>query len=47
MVEEFELAMPDLDKKAKRDQRAEMESVLSGLGINHRQRIEEVAERIV
>ena len=48
MVDEFELAMPDLDKKAaKRDQRTEMETVLSELGINHRQRIEEVAERIV
>ena len=48
MVEEFELTMPALDKKqTKRDQRAEMETVLSGLDINHRQRIEEVAERIV
>ena len=47
MVEEFELTMPALDKKqTKRDQRAEMETVLSGLDINHRQRIEEVAERI-
>lgn len=48
MVEEFELTMPALDKKqTKRDQRAEMETVLSGLDINHRQCIEEVAERIV
>ena len=46
MAEEFSLAMPDLDaKKPKKEQREQMEAVLSALG--ERQRIEEAAERIV
>lgn len=48
MVDEFSLAMPDLDtKKPKKEQREQMEAVLSALGVSERQRIEEVAERIV
>jgi hypothetical protein len=40
--------MPDLDtKKTKKEQREQMEAVLSALGVSERQRIEEVAERIV
>ena len=48
MVDEFSLAMPDLDtKKPKKEQREQMEAVLTALGVSERQRIEEVAERIV
>ena len=48
MADEFSLAMPDLDtKKLKKEQREQMEAVLSALGVSERQRIEEVAERIV
>jgi hypothetical protein len=48
MVNEFHLAMPDLDpKKPKKQQREPMEAFLSALGVGERQRIEEVAERIV
>lgn len=48
MAEEFSLTMPDLDaKKPKKEQREQMEAVLSALGVGERQRIEEVAERIV
>lgn len=48
MVSEFSLAMPDLDKtQAKREQRATMESILSALEVGTRQKIEEVAERII
>jgi len=48
MVDEFGLAMPDVDaKKPKKEQREQMEAVLSALGVSERQRIEEVAERIV
>ena len=48
MVDEFGLAMPDVDaKKPKKDQREAMEAVLSALSVSERQRIEEVAERIV
>lgn len=48
MVGEFGLAMPELDKKqGKQDQRAVMEPVLSALTVSERQKIEEVAERIV
>lgn len=48
MVSEFELAMPDLDKKkGKQEQCAVMESILSALGVSERQKIEEVAERII
>lgn len=48
MVDEFSLAMPELDKKqGKQEQRAVMEPVLSALGVSKRQQIEEVAERIV
>ncbi len=48
MINDFGVAMPDLDKKeSKRDQRGKMETVLSELDISHRQRIDEIAERIV
>ena len=48
MVEEFGLAIPDLDKKqGKQEQRAAMEPVLSALDVGARRKIEEVAERIV
>ena len=48
MVEEFSLTMPDLDaKKLKKEQREQMEAVLSALGVGERQRVEEVAERTV
>jgi len=48
MADEFSLAMPDLDtKKTKKEQREQMEVALSALGVSERQRIEEVAERIV
>lgn len=48
MVDEFGLAMPDADaKKPKKEQRDQMEVVLAALGVGERQRIEEVAERIV
>jgi hypothetical protein len=48
MTGEFKLVMPDLDpKQGKREQRAALESVLSVLGVSERQKIEEVAERIV
>ncbi len=48
MVSEFSLAMPDLEKtQAKREQRATMESILSALDVGTRQKIEEVAERII
>ena len=48
MVEEFGLAIPDLDKKqGKQEQRAVMEPVLSALDVGARRKIEEVAERIV
>lgn len=48
MVEEFSLTMPDLDtKKLKKEQREQMEAVLSALRVGERQQIEEVAERIV
>jgi len=48
MVDEFGLAMPDVDaKKPKKEQREQMEAVVSALGVGERQRIEEVAERIV
>ena len=48
MVEEFGLAIPDLDKKqGKQEQRAAMEPVLSALDVSARRKIEEVAERIV
>lgn len=48
MVDEFGLSMPALDpKKGVREQRQPMEAALSALGVSERQRIEEVAERIV
>lgn len=48
MVDEFGQAMPDVDvKKPKKEQREQMEAVLAALGVGERQRIEEVAERIV
>ncbi len=48
MVDEFALVMPELDtKQGKQEQRAAMEQVLSALGVVTRQKIEEVAERIV
>lgn len=48
MVDEFALAMPELDKKqGKQEQRAGMEAVLADIGVSQRQKIEEVAERIV
>ena len=48
MVEEFGLAMPELDKKqGKQEQRAVMEHVLSAMGVSERRKIEEVAERII
>ena len=48
MATKFGLAMPDLDaKQPKREQRAAMEAVLAALAVSVRQRIEEVAERIV
>lgn len=48
MVDEFGLAMPDLDnQQPKKEQREPMEAVLCALGVRERQRIEEVAERIV
>ncbi len=48
MVDEFALAMPELDKKqGKQEQRTVMKSVLSALEVSKRQTIEEVAERIV
>ena len=47
MVDQFDLAMPELNKKqGKQEQRAVMASVLSALGVGQRQNIEEVAERI-
>ena len=40
MVEEFGLAMPDVDaKKPKKEQREQMEVVLAALGVGERQRI--------
>lgn len=48
IVEEFALAMPELDKKqGKQEQRAGMEAVLAAISLRQRQKIEEVAERIV
>ena len=48
MVDEFGLVMPELDaKKLKKEQREPMEATLSALGVSERQRIEDVAERIV
>lgn len=48
LVDEFSLAMPNPDAKTpKKEQREQMETVLSALGFSERQRIEEVAERIV
>ena len=48
MVDEFGLPMPDADtKKPKKEQREQMEAVLAALVVGERQRIEEVAERIV
>lgn len=48
MVSEFALAMPELNaKQAKREQRAAMDNVLSGLAVSKRQPIEDVAERLV
>ena len=48
MAEEFSVTMPELDaKKPKKEQREQMEVTLSALGVSERQRIEEVAERIV
>ncbi len=48
MVDQFDLDMPELDKKqGKQEQRAIMEPVLSALKVSERQKIEEVAERIV
>jgi hypothetical protein len=48
MVDEFALAMPELDKKqGKQEQRTVMKSVLSALEVSKRQTIEDVAERIV
>lgn len=48
MVDEFALAMPELDKKqGKQEQRAGMEAVLAAIGVSQRQKIEEVSERIV
>ena len=45
MADEFSLAMPDLDtKKPKKEQREQMEAVLSALGVGERQRIEEVGD---
>ena len=41
MVDEFGLAMPDVDaKKPKKEQREQMEVVLAALGVGERQRIE-------
>jgi hypothetical protein len=48
MVDEFALAMPELDKKqGKQEQRTGMEAVLAAIAVSQRQKIEEVAERIV
>lgn len=48
LVGEFGLAMPELDKKqGKQEQRAILEPALSALSVSERQKIEEVAERIV
>lgn len=48
MVDEFGLAMPDVNaKKPKKEQREQMEAMLTALEVGERQRIEEVAERIV
>lgn len=47
VVSEFHLAMPAFDKKGKQEQRAAIESVLTALSVKERQKIEEVAERIV
>lgn len=48
MVNEFALGMPSLDaKKLKKEQREPMEAVLTAIDFAQRQKIEEVAERIV
>jgi len=48
MVNEFALGMPALDaKKLKKEQREPMEAVLTAIDFAQRQKIEEVAERIV
>lgn len=48
MVNDFSLDIAALDpKQGKREQRAMMEAVLSGIALGERQKIEEVAERIV
>lgn len=48
MVNEFALGMPPLDaKKLKKEQREPMEAVLTAIDFAQRQKIEEVAERIV
>ena len=47
-ISEFGLPMPDLDtNQGKREQRAGMEDFLSALSVSVRQKMEEVAERIV
>lgn len=48
IVSEFSVPIPALDpKQGKREQRAVMEAVLSAIPVSQRQKIEEVAERIV
>jgi len=48
LTSEFDLALPALDpQQGKRQQRAAMETVLAALPVAARQRIEEVAERIL
>lgn len=47
MVDEFGLTMPPLEAKKPKKDREPMEVLLSALGVSERQKIEEVAERIV
>ena len=47
VVSEFHLSMPAFEKKGKQEQRAAIESVLTALSVKERQKIEEVAERII
>ena len=48
MVSRFGVGMPELDaKQPKREQRAAMEAALAALAVSQRQRIEDVADRIV
>ena len=48
VISDFGVAVPALDpKQGKREQRAEMEAVLSAIAVGARQKIEELAERIM